>query len=87
VTAVIGDSSPGARAKPAPGLRCAGGEVVRGRAAEQKFCPGSPGAGGAGTHPGTPGTTARPAATSKPTPHPKPGASTISNQTSGALND
>lgn len=37
MTAVIGDSSPGARAKHAPGLRWAGGEVVRGRAAEQKF--------------------------------------------------
>jgi hypothetical protein len=48
---------------------------------------GMAGAVGAGAHPGTPGTTARPPPESKQTPHPKPGASTISNRTSGALND
>ena len=47
----------------------------------------STGAVGAGAHPGTPGTTTRPVAGSKPTPDPKPGASTISNRTSGDLND
>ena len=46
-----------------------------------------PGAVGAGAHPGTPGTTARPAPPAKQTPHPKPGASTISNRTSRTLND
>ena len=46
-----------------------------------------PGAVGAGAHPGTPGTTARPHPESKQTPHPKQGASTISNRTSGVLND
>ena len=48
---------------------------------------GMAGAVGAGAHPGTPDTTARPPPESKQTPHPKPGASTISNQTSEALND
>jgi hypothetical protein len=48
---------------------------------------GMAGAVGAGAHPGTPGTTARPPPESKQTPRPKPGASTISNQPSGALND
>jgi len=37
--------------------------------------------------PGYPGTTARPAAPAKPTSHPKPGASTISNRISRTLND
>ena len=46
-----------------------------------------PGAVGAGAHPGTPGSTTRPPRESKQTPHPKPGTSTISNRTSGALND
>jgi hypothetical protein len=41
-----------------------------------------PGAVGAGAHPGTPGAVTRPATTSKPTSHPKPGSSTISNRTS-----
>jgi len=40
---------------------------------------------GAGAHPGTPGRTARPH--SKQIPHPKPGSDTISNRTSGTLND
>ena len=42
---------------------------------------------GAGAHPGTPGRTARPHPHSKQTPHPKPGSDTISNRTSGTLND
>ena len=46
-----------------------------------------PGAVGAGAHPGTPGTTARLAPQAKKTPHPKPGNTTISNRTSGTLND
>jgi hypothetical protein len=45
------------------------------------------GAVGAGAHPGTPGTTERPPPESKQTTDPKPGTRTISNQTSGALND
>ncbi len=48
---------------------------------------GTPGALGAGAHPGTPGRTARPHPHSKQTPHPKPGSDTISNRTSGTLND
>ena len=46
-----------------------------------------PGAVGAGAHPGTPGSIARWPLESKQTARPKPGASTISNQTSGTLND
>ena len=46
-----------------------------------------PGAVGAGAHPGTPGTATRPTPSSKTAPDPKPGISTISNRTSGALND
>ncbi len=42
---------------------------------------------GAGAHPGTPGRTARPHPHSEQTPHPKPGSDTISNRTSGTLND
>jgi hypothetical protein len=48
---------------------------------------GKAGAVGAGAYPGTPGSIARPSPESKQTPHPKPGASTISNRTLGALND
>jgi len=48
---------------------------------------GTPGAVGAGAHPGIPGTTARPSPESKQTTDLKSGASTISNRTSGALND
>ena len=46
-----------------------------------------PGAVGAGAHPGTPGVTARPPSPAKQTPRSKPGTSTISNRTSGTLND
>src|SRR6516165_1843591 len=46
-----------------------------------------PGPVGAGAHPGTPGITGRPAPTARQTSHPKPGTSTISNETSGTLND
>ncbi len=48
---------------------------------------GHPGAVGAGARPGTPGATTRPAPPAKQTPHPKPGSGTISNRTSGTLND
>jgi hypothetical protein len=48
---------------------------------------GMAGAVGAGAHPGTSGSTARPPWESKQTPRPKPGVSTISNRTSGTLND
>jgi len=48
---------------------------------------GMAGAVGAGARPGAPGSTARSPPESKQTPHPKPGSSTISNRTSGALND
>jgi hypothetical protein len=48
---------------------------------------GMAGAVGAGAHPGTPGTTARPPPERKQTADQKPDNRTISNQTSGALND
>jgi hypothetical protein len=48
---------------------------------------GTAGAVGAGAHPGTPATTERPPPESKQTTGLKPGARTISNQTSGTLND
>jgi hypothetical protein len=46
-----------------------------------------PGAVGAGAHPSTPGTTARPPAPTKQTLHPKTDTNAISNRTSGTLND
>jgi hypothetical protein len=48
---------------------------------------GMAGAVGAGAHPGTPGSTAQLPTESKQTTGLKPGTSTISNRTSGTLND
>ena len=46
-----------------------------------------PGAVGAGAYPGTPGPATRPPPETKQTPDQKPDNRTISNRTSGALND